>query len=59
MEAIYAGARRDLHADDIAGIQAIYGAPIAVPLPGALFMFLSALSALGIFGRRRNSAISV
>lgn len=32
MEPVYAGARRSLHADDIAGIQAIYGAPVPEPV---------------------------
>jgi hypothetical protein len=39
MEPIYAGTRRTLNADDIAGIQAIYGAS-AVPEPSALLFFL-------------------
>ena len=38
MEAVYAGTRRTLTADDIAGIQALYGAPAAVPEPSA-FLF--------------------
>ncbi len=54
MEATYAGARRSLIADDIAGIQALYGAPVVVPLPGALVLFLSGLSAFGLFGRSKK-----
>lgn len=54
MEATYAGARRSLHADDIAGIQALYGAPVVVPVPGALVLFLSGLSAFGLFGRSKK-----
>jgi hypothetical protein len=54
MEATYAGARRALHADDLAGVQALYGAPVVVPLPGALVLFLSGLSAFGLFGRSKK-----
>lgn len=39
----YGGALRTLTADDIAGIQAIYG----VPVPGALFLCILGLSAVG------------
>lgn len=57
MEATYAGARRSLSADDTAGIQAIYGAPIAqnVPEPSLIILLLSGLSVIGIFGRRRKN----
>jgi hypothetical protein len=51
----YAGARRTLTADDIAGIQAIYGPPQVqgVPEPATVGMFL--LGALGVpFLRRRR-----
>jgi len=41
----------ELGADDIAGIQSIYGA--AVPLPGAAFLFLSGIGALGFFSRKQ------
>lgn len=45
-----------LQADDIAGIQSIYGAPVvsAVPLPAALWLFASGLIAL--FGFRKKAA---
>ncbi|GAX60005.1 metalloproteinase [Candidatus Scalindua japonica] len=47
MEATYAGPRRALHADDIAGITAIYGAlPVtAVPEPGTVLLL-----GIGVFG---------
>ncbi len=54
MEATYAGARRTLTADDIAGIQAIYG-PAAVPLPVGIILFLSALFSLGVVGKRKRT----
>ncbi len=54
MEPTYAGARRALTADDLAGIQALYGAPVVVPVPGALVLFLSGLSAFGLFGRGKK-----
>jgi hypothetical protein len=44
MEAIYAGSRRTLHADDIAGIQAIYG-----PVPGPATFVIFAIGIIGIF----------
>jgi hypothetical protein len=55
MEPIYAGSRRTLHADDIAGIQAIYGPPgVEVPAPGTLWLLGMGLLALG-WSRRRTS----
>ncbi len=52
MEGNYAGARRTLHADDIAGIQAIYGAAtVAAPEPSS-FVLLGALG-LGFLSHRR------
>ena len=48
MEPIYAGARRTLHADDIAGIQAIYG----VPEPTSIVLVL--LGSLGLLAARRR-----
>jgi len=45
---------RQLKADDIAGIQYIYGAP--VPLPPALWLFGSSLAGLGFMARRRHAA---
>ena len=54
MEPIYAGSRRTLHADDLAGIQAIYGAPAReVPEPGFLWLLGMGLLALG-WARRRS-----
>ena len=57
MEAVYAGGRRTLHADDIAGIQALYGPnrndPGNVPTPGALVLVGTALVALLAARRRR------
>ena len=47
----YSGVNVTLGADDIAGIQSIYGA--AVPLPGAAFLFMSGIGALGFFGRKQ------
>ena len=43
---------RTLGADDIAGIQALYGVR-PVPIPATVWMFTSALMALGALGRRR------
>ena len=47
MEPTYAGARRSLHADDIAGIQAIYG----IPEPATIAIL--AFGVLGILIKRR------
>ena len=53
MEATHAGTRRMLTADDIAGIQALYGAaPAAVPEPSA-FLFGCLLVTLGVVTKRR------
>jgi len=47
MEASYTGVRTTLHADDIAGIQAIYGpAAAVVPLPGTLSLLFAGLGVL-------------
>jgi hypothetical protein len=48
MEPFYAGTRRTLHADDIAGIQALYG---AVPEPSSLVC--AVLGGLMLMARRR------
>lgn len=54
MQPIYAGARRTLGADDIAGIQAIYGPrEVDVPAPGTLWLLGMGLLALG-WSRRRS-----
>lgn len=54
MEPFYGGARRTLTADDIAGIQAIYGPRAAVvSAPGALSMGVLGLLALAAVRRRR------
>jgi len=42
-----------LQADDIAGIQYLYGPPAAVPVPAAIWLFFPAL--LGLFGIRRKA----
>lgn len=51
----YEGINLTLAADDIAGIQSIYGAPAVVPLPGAPILFLSALALIGFVKRQRAS----
>jgi hypothetical protein len=56
MEATYAGVRRTLTADDIAGIRAIYG--VAVPVPEPATYLLMAMGAMGVLGlaRRKQAA---
>lgn len=56
MEPVYAGGRRTLHADDIAGITFLYGpALVPVPEPGTLATGgLGVLAALGVALRRRR-----
>ena len=51
MNATYFGARRTLTADDIAGIQAIYG----VPEPGTFVMLLIGAASVAVSSRRRRS----
>jgi hypothetical protein len=51
MEPFYGGGRRALHADDIAGIQAIYGPPQEAPEPTALLLLGLGLATLAA-GRR-------
>lgn len=51
MFASYSGARRTLSADDIAGIQAIYGAAQSVPEPGTFGLL--AVGSLGFLGYSR------
>ena len=51
MQANYAGARRTLHADDIAGIQTIYG-----PVPEPATMVLTAAALLAGIRRKRTRA---
>jgi hypothetical protein len=50
MEAFYGGARRTLTADDIAGIQAIYG---PVPEPATYGLMLLGLAGVAGVARRR------
>ncbi len=52
MEPIYAGARRTLHADDIAGIRAIYG----VPEPGSFLLAVLGFVGLAVMARRRRAS---
>lgn len=54
MEPVYAGVRHTLHADDIAGIQAIYGPGTVIPEPAT--MTLLGLGMLGMAYRRRKAA---
>ena len=51
MEAVYGGPRRSLTADDIAGIQSIYGTPIPEPATNVLMM-LGALAVVGVVRQR-------
>lgn len=53
MEAVYGGPRRTLTADDIAGIQSIYGAPIPEPATSVLMMF-GALAVVGVVRQRAS-----
>lgn len=55
MEPFYGGARRSLHADDIAGIRAIYGPRAVVPEPATLLLFGAALGGYGWSRRRKKS----
>ena len=41
-------------ADDIAGVQFLYGAPLVVPLPAALPLFGSAVLVMGFMGWRKR-----
>ena len=52
MEAVYGGARRTLTADDIAGVQAIYG-PIPEPTTSLLMLF-GALAVVGVVRQRAS-----
>jgi len=50
----YNGVNLTLGADDIAGIQAIYGpSPAVVPLPAAPVLFFTAIGLAGLFRRKR------
>ena len=55
MDPIYQGGHRWLHADDIAGIQAIYGGGVddPIPEPGTLVLFGTGLLGAAGFVRRR------
>ncbi len=57
MEPVYAGSRRTLHADDIAGIQAIYG-PLEdqppPPMPEPPVLWLLGAGAFGLVAARRR-----
>lgn len=52
MDPFYTGVKLTLTADDIAGIQSLYGAA-AVPVPGAFYLFLSGVGLLGFFNRKQ------
>ena len=61
MEAIYAGPRRTLHADDIAGIQAIYGVgapPPPIPEPASIVLFATTSLCLVGYGWRRKKKMA-
>lgn len=53
MEPSYAGGRRTLAADDIAGIQALYGPAASVPEPSSMALMVG-LGAIGFVIRRRR-----
>jgi hypothetical protein len=57
MEAIYAGSRRTLHGDDIAGIQAIYGARPTIPEPSTMLILGVGLGVAGFTRRRRRTHV--
>ena len=53
----YAGANTVLGKDDIAGIQAIYGTnSTVVPVPAAVYLFMSGLGLLAFFRRKQTRA---
>ena len=54
MEPIYAGGHRWLHADDIAGIVAIYGPSTDIPEPAALLLAMIGAGGLALARRRRR-----
>jgi len=53
MFAGYMGVRLTLGADDISGIQSIYG-PAVVPVPAAAILFMSGVGLFGFFSRKRT-----
>ncbi len=61
MNGSYGGARRTLTADDIAGIQAIYGPPDVVPEPSGIV--LVGIGSIGLLGfrrmRRRRALVAI
>lgn len=52
MSPIYSAAWQRPRGDDVAGARHLYGAPAAVPVPGALSMLVGALAVLGLLRRR-------
>jgi len=57
MEPIYAGSRRVLHADDIAGIMALYGPPPPtgdIPEPASLLLLTLGAGGLALARRKRS-----